>query len=490
MIMRKMAQYFTENAYFCFYTETIQYMAWSYRKKIKIAPGVSLNFSKSGISTSIGPRGAKVTIGPKGTYLHTGIPGTGLYSRQKIGESKNSSLASSISDSSSHTSKSSSSSFDGYSVHLHMDRTGTVSFSFNDRIGYPITDEETIKKLIRKTKSLPVYKEKLANLTKMTYDEVNADTEAFTDIFKKTPKLITEFDVKTALSHITQKHYTPLVFDEVAPDEVKIRESLMSEAEDKIHYFFWWKNKPARQQYVDDNAPIVYRQQLQEWEQRRNLFNEQQAENKKLKDAEFLQEYLEEKKPLEVFSSRNEVEIIDALYTESKRIEEVVPGDFGLNCNFDYEYGVVYVELDLPEIEEIPKDKAVYLPSGNVSFKQKTMKEIQLDYVKCICGLAFFVAGRFFNVNSSIEYIQVSGYTQRINKATGLEGNDYVYSVFFDRKTFSLLGIDNIDPLEAMRGFPSRVKASVTGILTTITPFAIPGENDECRGKFPQRDRE
>lgn len=60
-------------------------MAWSFRRRIKIAPGVHINLSKSGVSTSVGPRGAKVTVGPKGTYLHTGIPGTGIYNRQKIG---------------------------------------------------------------------------------------------------------------------------------------------------------------------------------------------------------------------------------------------------------------------------------------------------------------------------------------------------------------------------------------------------------------------
>lgn len=60
-------------------------MAWSFRKRIKIAPGMHINLSKSGVSTSIGPKGAKVTMGPRGTYLHTGIPGTGIYNRQKIG---------------------------------------------------------------------------------------------------------------------------------------------------------------------------------------------------------------------------------------------------------------------------------------------------------------------------------------------------------------------------------------------------------------------
>ena len=59
-------------------------MAWNYRKRIKIFPGVHLNFSKGGVSTSIGPKGAKVSFGKKGTYLNTSIPGTGLYSRKKI----------------------------------------------------------------------------------------------------------------------------------------------------------------------------------------------------------------------------------------------------------------------------------------------------------------------------------------------------------------------------------------------------------------------
>ena len=66
-------------------------MAWNYRKRIKIAPGIHLNLSKGGVSTSIGPKGAKVTFGEKGTYMNKSIPGTGLYSREKMSGSNNSS---------------------------------------------------------------------------------------------------------------------------------------------------------------------------------------------------------------------------------------------------------------------------------------------------------------------------------------------------------------------------------------------------------------
>lgn len=56
-------------------------MAWRFRKRIRLIPGVYLNLSTKGISTTIGPRGLSLNIGSKGSYLNTGIPGTGLYNR-------------------------------------------------------------------------------------------------------------------------------------------------------------------------------------------------------------------------------------------------------------------------------------------------------------------------------------------------------------------------------------------------------------------------
>jgi hypothetical protein len=47
-------------------------------RRIKIAPGVTINVSKSGLSTSFGPKGAKVTIGKRGIRKTIGIPGTGI----------------------------------------------------------------------------------------------------------------------------------------------------------------------------------------------------------------------------------------------------------------------------------------------------------------------------------------------------------------------------------------------------------------------------
>jgi len=56
-----------------------------FRRSVKIAPGVRLNFSRSGVSTTVGVRGFSVNTGRRGTYLNAGIPGTGIRSRSRQG---------------------------------------------------------------------------------------------------------------------------------------------------------------------------------------------------------------------------------------------------------------------------------------------------------------------------------------------------------------------------------------------------------------------
>ena len=61
-------------------------MGFRFFKRFQLAPGVTLNVSKSGASVSVGPRGAKVTVGSRGVQLTVGVPGTGLYWTGKLGD--------------------------------------------------------------------------------------------------------------------------------------------------------------------------------------------------------------------------------------------------------------------------------------------------------------------------------------------------------------------------------------------------------------------
>ena len=47
--------------------------------RFRLAPGVTLNLSKSTASLSLGPRGAKYTISPRGNRATAGLPSTGLF---------------------------------------------------------------------------------------------------------------------------------------------------------------------------------------------------------------------------------------------------------------------------------------------------------------------------------------------------------------------------------------------------------------------------
>lgn len=60
-------------------------MGFRFFRRIRVAPGLTLNLSKGGVSASAGPRGAKFTVGTSGARATAGIPGSGLFYTKKLG---------------------------------------------------------------------------------------------------------------------------------------------------------------------------------------------------------------------------------------------------------------------------------------------------------------------------------------------------------------------------------------------------------------------
>ena len=58
-------------------------MAFRFRKRIKLLPGIWLNVGKSGVSTSVGGDGLTVNFGKRGTRTTVSAPGTGLSYRSR-----------------------------------------------------------------------------------------------------------------------------------------------------------------------------------------------------------------------------------------------------------------------------------------------------------------------------------------------------------------------------------------------------------------------
>jgi hypothetical protein len=65
-------------------------MGIRFQRRIRIAPGLRLNLSRSGVSASVGRRGAWLTFGRRGTRTTVGLPGTGLSYTSKTQPTKES----------------------------------------------------------------------------------------------------------------------------------------------------------------------------------------------------------------------------------------------------------------------------------------------------------------------------------------------------------------------------------------------------------------
>jgi hypothetical protein len=171
-----------------------------FRKRLKIAKGISLNLSGSGASLTFGVKGLSVNIGKKGTYLNTGIPGTGLYSRQKIsGNSTQSNMdySNSISDSISEPI----SKVKKVKIDVKLDEKGDTILQVFDMSGREIFDET----IILKVKGSDGYRNIVEQLLKERSIEIEKNNQSTKKVekVKQTNKKVVEaeqisyFDKKT-----------------------------------------------------------------------------------------------------------------------------------------------------------------------------------------------------------------------------------------------------------------------------------------------------
>lgn len=425
-----------------------------FRKSIRIMKGVRVNFSKSGMSLTAGVRGASVNIGPRGTYLNTGIPGTGLYNRTRIGGSSSSR--------SSHSTQARS--YIDLSVTVGIDDNG--NYFIKDQYGEIITDES----LLRKIKRTDAYKEKILELSEKFANDKNAETEAFVEIYKLSEKLISESAIRSKLSRLTPQKYKKQDFMGQKPDEIAIKADVENEARRNIRSIAFWTLKKRRLEYFNKEFPLRLQTELYKYEESLIEHNKTEMKLEIEKNIEYENIYNAEKKYLEDFLSGDKELVEKSL--DSFLQSMTLPANFEVSYEYDESRGTLKVDLDLPEIEDLPLLKATTLSSGKVKVKDKTQKEIKEQYLLCITGLAFFFASHFFNLSTYIKKILLSGFTQRISKKTGQMNDEYVFSVIFDRSKFQNIEAAKIVPYLAFEEFEYKINYSKTFDLATIEPIS------------------
>ena len=144
-----------------------------------------------------------------------------------------------------------------------------------------------------------------------------------------------------------------------------------------------------------------------------------------------------------------------------------LPIDF--KVSYEYEDGVLLADMDLPEIEHLPAEKAE-ATAGGLKQKAKTQKELKAEYARCVFGLGMFCASYFFSVTPHMERILLSAYTQRRDGKGELE-DAYIYSVIFTREGFARPGYQAEEPEAFINRFRNRMNKAADGALKKIVPY-------------------
>lgn len=150
--------------------------------------------------------------------------------------------------------------------------------------------------------------------------------------------------------------------------------------------------------------------------------------------------------------------------------------DLELPMRFDVQYdcdsrGLVMLDIDLPEIEDLPEDKVVQLSGGCLRAKPKSQRELREEYRTCAFGLAVFLVSHVFSLSSGIRGVLASGYTQRRGKRTGEREDVYIFSIAFPREAFESDRCRREDPFEFCDGLRGRLNLLSSGELKQIVPY-------------------
>lgn len=440
-------------------------MGMRFRKSVKICKGVKVNFSKSGASLSLGGRGHSMNFGGRGTSASFGIPGTGLAYRSKITSHHKS--GSSHRRSSSGNKKSSGVALPS-SVQLKMNQDGKVEIL--DNRGNPIYDQT----VIRRIKTTDSYKTMVQNLESQrqekmaeVYNEAKAENDRFIEIYKLSPQVDKQEQYIEILNSLRPPVYQRKQYEVPRPNEDAIRNQLVKEAKEVVRGNIFTVGK-LRKEYVESNFQNRLNSALSEWTRQKEIFDTEETHNEMVENDRYNAEFNSNKQYMQNLINGEDHEI-------SETVESWISScELPVEINVDYEWHqndhIMFLDVDLPEIEDIPEDEVVRLASGNLKEKKKTQATLKQEYVRLVFGLAIFISANVFNVSPALHTVVISGYTQRRNKA-GEVNDEYVYSIKFTRNIFEDSILHEVNPQDFCMRFENRSNITSSMLMKKIEPY-------------------
>lgn len=409
-------------------------MALRFQRRIRIAPGVSLNLSKRGIGASVGPRGAKVSVGRRGVYGNVGLPGTGLSYREKLNKRGGRRAGSTQAVASASPGK-------ALEQHLLAGDSVVSRISVNESGEIAISDEQNRPYDDAEVRVLRKYAgESMRDLVQQECERLNADLAALSTVHHDTlpPRDKPVFESRAFPEPEPQRrpHVQPTLWSRIWPPAARRLEE---------------ENERRAEQYV---------RAMSEWEEAAQVFNEQERQRRACETELVMTD-------LDVMANVLEEHLGE------------IPWPRETNVSFDLgdDAGTIAIDIELPEEGAFPAvEYTLAAKQLKVSVKKIAATRRRMLYRDYAHGVAMRVLGEIFHRLPTVQVALVSAYTLALDTGTGHPTESYLYSVLVSKpqwREINFKALADIEPPATLERFELRRTMTKTGVFKPIKPFGI-----------------
>ena len=191
-------------------------------------------------------------------------------------------------------------------------------------------------------------------------------------------------------------------------------------------------------------------------------------------DAEEFKEYVDSlesaaKKELLSYAIDGDEDTIENMVSSFMNNLELA---YDVRVNYELEDDTLYVDLDLPEIEELSRDYPAY-NNGKIITKRKTAAQMREEYARLVLSLGIFLSSGYFNVSPYIRQVVMSAFTT-VRDRNGDLIDQYLYSVKYLREAYEESDLSELeDPYQFLLQFENRINMSTAYNFKAIKPYEM-----------------
>lgn len=399
-------------------------MGFRFRRSITIIPGVRVNLSNGSPSLSLGPRGASVSVGKRGAYANFGLSS-------------------------------------GLSYRTKLDRAAAASST---------TAREQSDSRVE-----------LRNALQSTIEQMDMLTRQIINVHTLTPNPAQGPSLNEMREHYLKVFASPYAVaaperpekPDIPPAPVK---PTLTEETGFLKNLF--ESQEERQDRYE-TALVAWERAMIDWEREKSLIEERYLSNRMQWAEQYALWQFESSNHQARITSCKESALKcfgkDSVFFEGVLGEALQstdwPRDTSVSFEVQPESSIIKLDVDLPEIEDLPQSYFVLNRQGTeIIEKDMTQKAVREAYARHVHGILMRLIGIALCA-LPFEHVIISGFTQRVSKATGNLEDEYIIECNLDRTKFQEINfsaLDCVDPIAAISKFNPIRKMSATYVFKPI----------------------